>query len=194
MPANRHLLSPLDRRLFAHPAQIPHANRPGIPAGSRSYPLIPAKGRPAHPAGDRLVTDPRAAHMQAFRLCGQQAARRSRGKTTNERIEQARRHREAASRPLPLGEAQLQIVPAPYVLNGPPSDVAAVAADDARPTAARARSSPSARTTACGRRRTSRLASAATRSPAIRAAPSGPPAQPVTATTRTPDSRSRPRR
>jgi hypothetical protein len=36
VPANRHLLTPRDRRLFAHPAQIPHANRPRIPAGSRS--------------------------------------------------------------------------------------------------------------------------------------------------------------
>ena len=36
VPANRHLLSPLDRRPFLHPAWIPHAKRPEIPAGSRS--------------------------------------------------------------------------------------------------------------------------------------------------------------
>ncbi len=35
IPANRHLFSTLDRRLLAHPAEIPHANRPGIPARSR---------------------------------------------------------------------------------------------------------------------------------------------------------------
>ena len=36
VPANRHLFSPLDRRLLAHPAQIPQENRPRIPAESRS--------------------------------------------------------------------------------------------------------------------------------------------------------------
>jgi hypothetical protein len=46
-------LSRLDRRLSSHPAQIPHANRPGIPARSRSEPLIPARGQPAHLAGGR---------------------------------------------------------------------------------------------------------------------------------------------
>ena len=35
-PANRHISSQLDRRPFAHPAQIPHAHRPRIPARRRS--------------------------------------------------------------------------------------------------------------------------------------------------------------
>jgi hypothetical protein len=59
-------LSALDRRLFAHPAEIPRLDRPGIPAGSRSYPLIHAKGRPADLAGGRLSRDPGAAFVQVF--------------------------------------------------------------------------------------------------------------------------------
>jgi hypothetical protein len=65
-PANHNLLSALDRRLFAHPAEIPRLDRPGIPAGSRSYPLIHAKGRPADLAGGRLSRDPGAAFVQVF--------------------------------------------------------------------------------------------------------------------------------
>jgi len=44
----------LDRRPFAHPAHIPHANRPGIPAESRSQPVIPAR-RTAGPPRRRSV-------------------------------------------------------------------------------------------------------------------------------------------
>ncbi len=55
VPANRHLLSSLDRRPFMHPAQIPHANRPGNP---RTEPVVAANprkkdDRPIRPEVDR---------------------------------------------------------------------------------------------------------------------------------------------
>jgi hypothetical protein len=42
VPANRHLFSPLDRRLLAHPAQIPHAKTAAKP---RREPVVAANPR-----------------------------------------------------------------------------------------------------------------------------------------------------
>jgi hypothetical protein len=53
--ANRHVFSTLERRSLLHPAQIPHANRPGNP---RQKPVVAANprkqdDRPTWPEVDR---------------------------------------------------------------------------------------------------------------------------------------------
>jgi hypothetical protein len=71
-------LSAFDRRLSAHPAEIPRLDRPGNPRRKPSYPLIHARGRLAHLAGSRLTTDPGASCLQVVRLLRQQPHQASR--------------------------------------------------------------------------------------------------------------------